>query len=524
MKTNTLRALVPLALALALAACGGGGGGDASPTPTPTPSPSPSPTPVASATLALAATSGSVAAGASASVTVSVTRGGGFAGEVVLGVSGLPAGVSAAPASIAAGADSATLTFSADAGAAAATASVSVTGSAGGVAAIAPVVFALTVTPAPAQVTPVGDALFGTAASEGFAGALALSADGRVMAVGAPLSNVGGTDRGAVRLFQRSGSTWVPLGADLSGEAAGDRAGSAVALNAAGTRVAVGAPLNDGRATNTGHVRVHEWDGSAWVPLGNDIDPPTDSGAGSALRLSASGDRIVIGAPGLNTVAGGVFVYEWNGTSWTQLGASLRVGNQVGTSVAISADGQRIAHGAPGAQSSTLPGTVVVWDWNGSDWVAAGTLQGEALADGFGESIALSADGRRLVVGAPGNRDGGVAGGGARTGAFYVYEQDAGGQWVQMGADLDGLLVGNSVGPAGSQVAISDDGTLVATTMPGLSRVRVYHWNGSDWVALDTDLAGGSRATSLAIAGDGRSAVAGFTHNPPQVRTFDLAP
>lgn len=529
MKTNVSRALVPLVLALSVAACGGGGGGAApaptpTPTPTPSPSPSPSPTPTPSATLQLSATTASVQAGASSTVTVSVTRGGGFAGEVVLGATGLPAGVSVAPATIAAGSDSAALTFSAMSTAIAATTNVSVTGTAGGVGSITPVALALTVTAAPAQVTPVGDPLFGTAAGEGFANALSLSSDGRVMAVGAWLSDVGGTDTGAVRLFQRSGSTWTQLGADLPGEAAGDRSGVSVALNATGTRVAVGAYLNDGRQSTAGHARVHEWNGTAWVQLGADIDPPTDSGAGYSVDLSASGDRVIIGAPGVNVVNGGVFVYQWNGTAWVQQGASFRVGNQVGNAVAISADGNRIAYSAPGAAGSSLPGTVNVWDWSGGAWVPAGTLQGEANGNNFGETIALSADGKRLVVGAPGNRDGGATGGGAPAGAAYVYEQDSGGNWVKLGADLDGPVIANSVGPFGAHVSISGDGSLVAIAMPALSRARVFRWSGSAWVALDTDLTGGSRADAVALAGNGRSAVVGFTFNPPQVRTFDLAP
>ncbi len=525
MKTTALRTLVPLALALALAACGGGGGGAApTPSPTPSPSPSPSPSPVASATLELSADSATVAAGANTSVTVSVTRGGGFAGDVVLDATGLPAGVSVAPATIAAGATSATLTFSATSVAAAATAAISITGSAGGVGSIAPLALSLTVTPAPAQVTPVGDALFGTAASEGFASAVALSNDGSVLAVGAPFSDVGGTDKGTVRLFQRSGSTWTQKGVDLPGEAAGDRSGTSVALNAAGTRVAVGAYLNDGRAASAGHVRVHEWDGTAWVQLGADIDPPTDSGAGFAVSLSASGDRVVIGAPGVNVVSGGVFVYEWNGTAWVQQGVSLRTGNEVGSAVAISADGNRIALGAPGAGGGTLPGAVTVWDWSGGAWTPVGTLQGEANGDTFGTSIALSSDGRRLVVGAPANHDGGVAGGGAAAGAAYVFEQDAGGDWVKLGGDLDGEILSNGSGAFGSQVSMAADGTLVAITAPAHSHAKVYHWSGGAWVKLDTDLGGGSRADAVALAGDGRSAVVGFTFNPPQVRTFDLAP
>ena len=47
----------------------------------------------------------------------------------------------------------------------------------------------------------------------------------------------------------REWSYWLQMGADIDGEAAGDQSGSAVALSADGARLAVGAPHNDGACT-----------------------------------------------------------------------------------------------------------------------------------------------------------------------------------------------------------------------------------------------------------------------------------
>jgi hypothetical protein len=48
--------------------------------------------------------------------------------------------------------------------------------------------------------------------------------------------------------------------------------GWSVSLNSDGTIVAIGAAFNDGNGSNSGHVRVYQYNGSQWVQLGLDID------------------------------------------------------------------------------------------------------------------------------------------------------------------------------------------------------------------------------------------------------------
>ena len=62
------------------------------------------------------------------------------------------------------------------------------------------------------------------------------------------------------------------LGSDIDGEAAGDFNGFSVSIDSDGSHVAIGAHENDGNGSNSGHVRVYSWDGSAWTQAGNDID------------------------------------------------------------------------------------------------------------------------------------------------------------------------------------------------------------------------------------------------------------
>ena len=146
-----------------------------------------------------------------------------------------------------------------------------------------------------------------------------------------------------------------------------------VSLSADGSRVAIGAPYN-GTGSDAGHVRVYDWNGSSWTQLGADIDGETAHDlSGWSVSLSADGSRVAIGAL---SNEGTVRVYDWNGSSWTQLGADIdgeAANDESGWSVSLSADGSRVAIGAPGNDGTgSRAGHVRVYDWNGSNWTQLG--------------------------------------------------------------------------------------------------------------------------------------------------------
>ena len=86
---------------------------------------------------------------------------------------------------------------------------------------------------------------------------VSISADGSVVAIGAT-SNA--NYRGHVRVYEWINSIWVQRGADIDGEAAYDQSGYSVSLSADGSIVAIGAPYNDGNGGNSGHVRVYKYE------------------------------------------------------------------------------------------------------------------------------------------------------------------------------------------------------------------------------------------------------------------------
>jgi hypothetical protein len=90
---------------------------------------------------------------------------------------------------------------------------------------------------------------------------VALSSDGKTVAIGATSNNGNGDGSGHVRIFQwtESTSTWTQVGEDIDGEARLDQSGESVSLSSDGKIVAIGATSNDGNGDASGHVRIFQW-------------------------------------------------------------------------------------------------------------------------------------------------------------------------------------------------------------------------------------------------------------------------
>jgi hypothetical protein len=144
--------------------------------------------------------------------------------------------------------------------------------------------------------TQIGSDIGGEAAND-FSGTVSLSSDGTTVAIGASGNDDNGIDSGHVRVYNWNGSAWTQLGSDINGEAANDRSGS-VSLSSDGSIVAIGAFSNDGNGNNSGHVRVYNWNGSAWTQLGSDINGEAANDLSGSVSLSSDGSIVAIGATG----------------------------------------------------------------------------------------------------------------------------------------------------------------------------------------------------------------------------------
>ena len=104
-----------------------------------------------------------------------------------------------------------------------------------------------------------------------------------------------------------------------------------------------------------------------------------------------------------------------------------------------------------GAAFVSFPGGAVLADTSFSQIGA--DIDGEAAGDISGSSVAMSADGSRVAIGAVGND-----GNGSDSGQVRVYTL-VNGVWTQTGADIDGEAAGDA---SGWSVAMSANGSRVA--------------------------------------------------------------
>ncbi len=247
----------------------------------------------------------------------------------------------------------------------------------------------------------VGNAWFGKSVS--------LSADGNTALVGGWYDNA---STGAGWIFTRSGSTWAQQGTKLVGTGAIGAAGQghSVSLSADGSIAAVGGAYDD---SNKGATWIFTRSGNTWVH--NKIVVPGVSGAakqGQSVALSADATTLLIGGINATSNVSNAWVFTRSGSTWTQpqpgttIAGSDAVGTAAnGTSVTLSADGNTAMMGSVSDNANRGAAWVFTRSANaytqkGNKLVATGTV-GTALY--MGRTVAISADGTNLLVGADGD-------------------------------------------------------------------------------------------------------------------------
>jgi FG-GAP repeat len=282
-----------------------------------------------------------------------------------------------------------------------------------------------------------------------YGASIAVSGDGRTVAVGAPLDDSGATgvngnaldhsarDSGAVFIYTRKGNTWVQQAyVKASNTGAGDQFGNAVALSGDGNTLAVGAYLEDSAATgingnegdnsmkNSGAVYVFTRKGGAWsqqayVKASNTGEKDEGDQFGYVVALSGDGNTLAAGAIGEDSAAkgingdqtnnsadasGAVYVFTRRGSAWSQQ-AYVKSSNTVrgmlfGYSVGLSRTGNDLAVGAYDEDRGR--GGVYVFTRNGAAWSQEAHLKASNAerGDSLGCTIAISSDGNTVLAGA----------------------------------------------------------------------------------------------------------------------------
>ena len=301
--------------------------------------------------------------------------------------------------------------------------------------------------------------------------------DSNTIAIGAQDNDGNGSNAGHVRIYRWNGSTWRQRGADIDGEAAGDYSGFSVSMPDSNT-VAIGATYNDDERYGAGHVRIYRWNGSAWVQKGSDIDrEATGDLSGWSVSMPDS-NTVAIGAPfndGNGTDAGHVRIYQWDGSAWLQKGTDIdgeAAYDGSGWSVSMP-DNNTVAIGALyNDGNGTDAGHVRIYRWNGSAWVQKGIdIDGEAPVDFSGYSVSMP-DSNTVAIGAP------FSDGNGRAGRVRIYQWSES-AWMQKGIDIDGEAANDFSGlsvsmPDSSTVAIGAPDNKGKGTDAGHARVYSF--------------------------------------------------
>ena len=310
--------------------------------------------------------------------------------------------------------------------------------------------------------------------------AVAVSADGGTAVVGGPADNAG---VGAAWTFVREGAAWVEQAKLVPADAGGSRGfGTSVAISANGDVVLISDKF--GPLRGWVYTRV----GGVWRQEGAPLRPRDGRAEGersSAVALSGDGrTAILTGAAGRRSAVGLVaWVFTLSGSGWRQVGSMLRSDHRSSSSlgdVAIDARGDTAVFSEANS-GFEVPAWVFVR--SGSRWRRQGRPLVVPGENGLGESVAISADGNTVLVGAPENPPAGVG---------YVFTRSRG-KWTRR-ARLSPVPSGGK--GYGGTVALSPDGsTAVIATQSYISgeagSIAVFTRSSRGWTR-SAELPGGS--------------------------------
>ena len=221
----------------------------------------------------------------------------------------------------------------------------------------------------------LGGDIDGVAQYDNFGSAVAMSSDGSRIVIGAFSTSYQGGQ--TVRVYELGTSanptSWTMMGSDIKFSGFTDymmygSGGNSIGASSDCTRVVVAFSTSSYSSDKT--VGLFEYGTTAspsdWSQIGTNMTGEVNEQFGSAVSMSADGDRVVIGVRGGDVTgdAGNYFgtfndvgfvrVMQYgtaaNPSDWSQIGLDVfgeAQNDQFGSSVALSGDGNRVAVGAP---------------------------------------------------------------------------------------------------------------------------------------------------------------------------------
>lgn len=352
---------------------------------------------------------------------------------------------------------------------------------------------------------------------------------GDILAVGVPGLTAAPSSSGGARVYENIAGSWSQIGSDINGTwPDGGYYGTEVSINSAGNILVMSSNggYDAGSTSNRrGYVDVYENIGGTWTPIHDALSGDENNGRfGNSVDINATGDVIAVGAflqngPVAGQADGGaVYIYENTGSAWTQVGSTIYSETSAlidasyfaeadywGKSVALNAAGDRFVAGAYYNDDLSFPsltavGHARVFELSGGDWVQVGAdMDGDQSYDFFGYSVSMNATGNIIAAAAV-------------NGYVRVYE-DISGTWTQIGSDITSDAASNQ--GFGYSVKLNSTGDILAIgeysydgNGTDAGRVVVYRNYAGNWIQVGPDLNGSGageragRSVSLDETGD----------------------
>jgi hypothetical protein len=318
-----------------------------------------------------------------------------------------------------------------------------------------------------------------------------------------------------------------------------DRFGYSVSMSGDGTKVIMGAYYEDTDGTDAGAAYIFAYDGSSWSQeakiQSSDIAAGhgADDNFGFSVSMNSDGTKVIVGANKEDTGAadaGAAYIFAYDGSSWSQEG-TIRASDpeqwdNFGNSVSMSGDGTKVIVGAKWEDTTYAnAGSAYIFAYDGSSWSQEGKIR--ALDpegnDNFGndQAVSMNSDGTKVIVGAKWEDTTY-----ANAGSAYIFAYD-GSSWAQeakfQSTDIE--LYDNF----GYSTSMSSDGTKVIVGAPfedtdgtSAGSAYIFAYDGSSWSQegkiQSSDVEYNDRfGTSVSMNSDGTKVIVGAHLEDEQV-------
>lgn len=330
--------------------------------------------------------------------------------------------------------------------------------------------------------------------------------EGTIMAAGFERSS---QFAGRVIVYSEIDGVWQTLGNPLEGQINSGEFGGEVVLNASGDRLLVSQRSTVDVISDPGGYLVFELNNGTWSQLGNTIELIEGirfQTFSKSMAMNDVGDRIVVTSgldPGLPVLSSNVTVFDFDGQDWVQVGNTITSTSNnsndfFGTAVAISGSGSRIIVGAAGDKDG-IEGPVnesyaAIYEFVTDTWQELAIIANPENTVFSTAPVTMSEDGNTISLSSSTESFVNPAPFEFRT---RVFETEDGINWIQKGNDILFPFDGDNI--SRRDIEMNDAGTLMAipysvrlptNQFDGSGLIRIYEFVNNSWQLLDDPIVG----------------------------------